>query len=233
MKAAIFSDIHANLTALQAILKDCELKYADINFIHLGDCIDYGMRPNETISKLQEIPFIVNIKGNHERAILGFEYERFSSQRGKSANDYTKSILNKNSFDYINSMEDSCRKIEICNKKVLFIHGDLNDIYWGKMKDEEISKEYYNEYDFVISGHTHISSFRTTINQDKSHKTLFINPGSIGQPRNLNNNAQYCVIDFETSSVCFNSVKYDILTEQTLYNGEIDEYYKKRLFLGI
>lgn len=232
-KVAVLSDIHANLTALNAVLTDCESKYSEVKFIHLGDCIDYGMRPNETIAELQKIPFIANIKGNHERAILGFEDERFSSPRGKEADNYTKSILNQSSLDYINSMKDGFEELEHCGKKILFIHGDLADIYWGKMKDDEITKEYYQKYDFVISGHTHVSSLRTVINENKTHKTLFVNPGSVGQPRNLNPNAQYCVIDFGTSSIDFNSVAYDIIREQTLYNGEIDEYYKTRLSFGL
>lgn len=233
MKIAVLSDIHANLTALNAVLGDCRGRYGNFKFVHLGDCVDYGMRPNETIVELKKIPFFANIKGNHERAILGFENERFASPRGKEANNYTRSILNQNSLNYINSMDDNYKELELCEKKILIIHGDLADIYWGKMKDDEISKEYYQKYDFVISGHTHIPSLRMVINENKTHKTIFINPGSIGQPRNLNNNAQYCIIDFETSSVDFNSVKYDILTEQKLYNGEIDEYYKTRLSLGL
>lgn len=232
MKIVVISDIHANLTALSKVIKDCECKYGNIPFVHLGDCVDYGMRPNETIVQLQKLNTLVNIKGNHERAILGFEAERFSSARGKSANDYTKSILSENSFLYINSMNDGFAELEFEKKKILFIHGDLNDIYWGKMKDDEISREHYRKYDYVISGHTHISSLRTVINEDKTHKTLFINPGSVGQPRNLNNNAQYCVIDFRTSSIDFNSVEYDIPSEQILYNNKIDEYYKNRLLQG-
>lgn len=233
MKIAILSDIHANLTALNAVLKDCRDKYGDIKFVHLGDCADYGMRPNETIFELQKIPFMVNIKGNHERAILGYETDRFSSARGKEANAYTNSILNQNSLNYIKSMDDSYKEFDLCGKKILFVHGDLSDIYWGKMKDDEIKRKCYEKYDIVISGHTHISSLRTVINEAKTHKTIFVNPGSVGQPRNLNNNAQYCVLDIFKGSVLFYSVPYDIVAEQKLYDGNIDEYYKTRLSIGI
>ena len=43
----------------------CKNKYEDLRFAHLGDCVDYGMRPNETISELRKIPFIVNIKDKY------------------------------------------------------------------------------------------------------------------------------------------------------------------------
>ena len=235
MKIAVFSDIHANLTALETVLSHCNNNYKDISYIHLGDCIDYGMRPNETISKLISIQdrIIANIKGNHEMALYGFEKDRFSSQRGADANTYTKSILNKNSTDFINKMSDNFVEFEIDNKLFLCIHGDLSDIYWGKMNDEELRQEKYQKYDYVLSGHTHIPSLRDVINKEKKQKTLFVNPGSIGQPRNLNPNTQYCVIDTTTSSIHFHSLKYDIKTETNLYKDEIDLYYRDRLYQGI
>ena len=234
MKIAVISDIHANLSAFNAIINDCNTKYGKIQIIHLGDCIDYGMRPNETISELEGLKslIIVNIKGNHERALLGFEKERFSSPRGVVANNYTKSILTQTSLDYIAKMQDDFTELEINGKKILCVHGDLSDRYWGKMKDDETKKSIYLNYDYIISGHTHIPSLRTVI-EDKSKKTVFINPGSVGQPRNLKPSAQYCVIDFKTDSVDFNSVPYDIEMEQSLYSGQIDEYYKERLSKGI
>ena len=67
MKVAIFSDIHANLTAFEAVKEHCLTKYGkDLLIIHLGDCIDYGMRPNEVIYELYDLypNMIGNIKGN-------------------------------------------------------------------------------------------------------------------------------------------------------------------------
>jgi len=235
MKIAVFSDIHANLTALETALFHAEQNYNNIKFINLGDCIDYGMRPNETINRLLSIQTrtLVNIKGNHERALLGYEKEKFSSKRGIDANNYTNSILDKASKHFISEMMDEFREIEIDGKKILCVHGDLSDIYWGKMCNDELLNVNYSKYDFVLSGHTHIPSLRNFINKEKTHKTVFINPGSIGQPRNLNPNCQYCVIDTLTSSVEFHSLNYDIQTEARLYKNEIDLYYRDRLYKGI
>ena len=235
MRIAVISDIHANLTALECVLSHCHNKYGDIHFIHLGDCIDYGMRPNEVIDKLSSVEnkTLVNIKGNHERALLGYESNRFSSKRGLDANNFTKRILNESSMNFINHMLDKIVEINVDDKRILCVHGDLADIYWGKMTNEEIIRKEYLKYDFVLSGHTHVSSLRSIINKERAHKTLFINPGSIGQPRNLNSNAQYCVIDTITQSVDFCSLKYDIERESKLYTNEIDSYYRDRLYKGI
>lgn len=234
MKIAILSDIHANLTALNSVLVHCIQNYGnEIKYAHLGDCIDYGMRPNEVIERIKSIDFIVNLQGNHERALFGFEMDKFSSLRAKQANEYTKSILNKNSTDYLkNNMNASAQELCINNRKLLFLHGDLSDLYWGKMSAEEMHKEDYKQYDYVISAHTHIPHLQYVVNKAQNNKVIFINPGSVGQPRNYNCNAQYAVIDTKTDEVIFESVPYEIEAETALYNGSIDDYYHKRLRKG-
>jgi diadenosine tetraphosphatase ApaH/serine/threonine PP2A family protein phosphatase len=61
----------------------------------------------------------------------------------------------------------------------------------------------------------------------------FINPGSVGQPRNHNPNAQYVYFNPIENIIHFNSVKYDIDAEAKLYDGTMDEFYKIRLYKGI
>lgn len=137
---SFFSDIHANLTALKAVINHCFTKYGnDIPIIHLGDCIDYGMRPNEVINCLFELSsqMIANIEGNHEIALFGNKTERFSSERGVNANIYTKSILTSASLSFIKQMQKSPYEVSFDNKKFLIVHGDLSEPHWGKMSDEE------------------------------------------------------------------------------------------------
>ena len=236
MKVAIFSDIHANLTAFEAVKEHCLTKYGkDLLIIHLGDCIDYGMRPNEVIYELYDLypNMIGNIKGNHEQALLEAEYNKFSSERGVQANVYTKSLLTQKARNFIDTMLDSPSVLKIADKKILLVHGDLQDSYWGKMSDEERCNKQYLEYDYVFSGHTHISSLSYILDRDKEHRTVFINPGSIGQPRNYNIYAQYAVVDLLSSSVYFETVPFDYKKEQILYNGMIHNYYRDRLAKGI
>ncbi len=236
MNVALFSDIHANLTAFKAVLSDCISKYGtEIPIVHLGDCIDYGMRPNEVIEELQKLQsrMIVNIRGNHEEAILGRGVNRFSSQRGIDSNRFTQSLLTEDSKTFLQSMSESSHEILLANKRLLIVHGDVHDVYWGKMSESERLYRIYRNYDFVISGHTHVSLLNYVFDKKEGRKTVFINPGSIGQPRNCNVNAQYAVLNIKTGSVYFEAVPYDYLAEQTLYHGEIDVYYRDRLALGI
>jgi putative phosphoesterase len=242
MKIIIFADIHANLTAFDAVLKDIEQKYKVDAFISLGDFIDYGMRSNEIIERIQQInvPLLANLKGNHEKALIDGELSRFSSERGRVMSTYTKNHLTEASVDYINNvMQEPKQELTIDGQKVLLLHGDIIDPYWGKLTPAKTSDEAYMEYDYVLSGHIHqpylIETFFKVDNPllRNQKKTTFINPGSVGQPRNINPNAQYVYLDFETGGIHFNSVPYDYTEEQKLFPEEIDKFYSERLKYGI
>ena len=62
---------------------------------------------------------------------------------------------------------------------------------------------------------------------------LFINPGSVGQPRNHNPNAQYAVLDSQTMGVELRSVEYPKDKAMDLFDGSVDDFYRKRLESGI
>lgn len=244
MKLIILSDIHANLTAFDAVMADAKEKYAqDSLIIHLGDVINYGMRPNETFERLSALGarILVNLAGNHERAVLGLDVERFSSKRGVDACYYTRSILVPPWIKYIQTtMMSVPMEKDIDGYRMLFVHGDLSDPFWGGMPVEESERDIYSKYDYVICGHTHIPFLAEKFFLDNSQKgrrgkrkTIFLNPGSVGQPRNHNAAAQYVVLDTGTGSVIFNAVPYDVDKEIALYKGEIDLFYAKRLRIGI
>ncbi len=242
MKIFILSDIHANKAAFQAVLdkvaQDSEIKVG----ILLGDLIDYGMHTNEVIQMAKSLPYeiICNIRGNHEDAIIRNEYHRFSSKRGMDSAQYTRSILSPASWDYIyHEMADSGKQEFTYNgKKCLAVHGSLEDEYWNSVKPEDALLE-YSQYDYVFSGHSHLPHFveKYYYCEDEKRrnrkKTIFMNPGSVGQPRNLNNMAQYALLDIKEERVQFEKVRYDIELEQLSYQGQVDDFYRERLKWGI
>ena len=240
MRIAVLSDIHGNISALRNVLKDAEDMGAE-RFIILGDMIDYCMHSNEVIESLRKIDdrIICNIWGNHEHAIMNDEYDRFSSERGKVCARYTRSILTKDSFDYIRKMDSKGRtELKIDGKRILCVHGDIMDSYWSSIRtSSDLSS--YDGYDYVLSGHSHIPHFFEEyykIDDPKmrnKRKCIFINPGSVGQPRNQNNRAQYCIIDFGTEEITFRKVEYDIQSEMDAFNGKVDDYYRERLRYGV
>lgn len=129
--------------------------------------------------------------------------------------------------------------INLSGKNILFLHGDIADPYWGKLLPEKIHDIRYSTYDYVFSGHTHqphyMESYFKVDRPDlrNKKKTVFINPGSVGQPRNQNPRAQYVYIEVDSGSVHFNAVSYDIESERNLYPDGIDPFYKDRILTGI
>ena len=235
MKVCVISDIHANLTALNAVTAHCREKFGELPIIHLGDVIDYCMRPNETIRELRQLQprILANIRGNHEMALFDVEVDRFSSPRGKAANEFTKKVIDNEGLSFIESMTIGTAELTVDGRRVMCVHGDANDLYWGKMSEPEMLRPEYLGFDFVLSGHTHVSHLRYIFDKNTGRRTVFINPGSVGQPRNCNPNAQYAVIDFRSAAVSFESVPYDVKLEQSLFTDALHPYYRDRLEKGI
>lgn len=245
-KYLILSDIHGNVSAFNAVLQDCRNE----NFsgvVILGDCIDYGMRSNEIIQKLVNLgaeewknKIIVNIWGNHEKLVVDKDLERLSSDRGRVMARYTDRQLSEESVSYINASmnREGVQEFEIDGLKCLAVHGSLDDNYWKAIGADNLRGE-YSAYDIVFGGHSHYSHcfmhFYPVDNQELRNKkaVTFINPGSVGQPRNQNPFAQYAVLSLPSRRVDLRAVEYDVEYEQSLYPAEIDEFYKNRLTRGV
>lgn len=245
-KYLILSDIHGNVSAFDAVLDDSQDEWFN-GIILLGDLIDYGMRSNEIVRKLVELEqgiwkdkIIVNIWGNHEKLVVDKDLERLSSDRGRVVAEYTAKQLSLDSVNYINSSMNKSGMQEFCigGLRCLAVHGSIEDKYWKAIGPDNLRGE-YDKYDVVFGGHSHYSHcfahFYPSENPDLRNKkaVMFINPGSVGQPRNQNPYAQYAVMSLPSKRVELRAVEYDVAYEQSLYPNEIDEFYKNRLTRGI
>ena len=242
MRLVLLSDIHANVTALKAVLYDIDTIGECDAYAILGDLVNYGPRPNEVIEKVQTLQKpIVNLWGNHEYSIFGGSLERFATDRGRSVLQYTNTILTEESRAYLDKEMNHLgfQESVIDGKSILFIHGNLDDPYWGKFGIDKMNDERYAKYDYVISGHSHVphyvEHFFASDNAAYRNKkrTVFINPGSVGQPRNHNPYAQYGILDLNSGNYEHRTVWYDVEEEQKLFNDSVDKFYKDRLTLGI
>ena len=242
MRLALLSDIHANVTALKAVLEEIARRHVD-KFVLLGDLVNYGMRPNEIVDMVREMDdkFIAKIWGNHEKAVMDNDTTRFATDRGRAILHYTQNRLSQESIDFINNKmnRDGTCSPEIDGKKFLLVHGIMGDPYWGKFTPAELMREEYAQYDFVLTAHSHVCHYFEVLFKADSpstrnkKKTVFINPGSVGQPRNINPCAQFGILDTATTEYEHVCVPYDIVAEQELYTDEVDVFYKDRLTLGI
>ena len=239
MKVAILSDIHGNLEALTRVcaqIGDME------GIILLGDIIDYCQHSNEVISVLRKMSdrIICNIWGNHEEMILNDDYSSFDLERGVRCAKHTKKQLSVESVDYLNNSVTNAGigKFEIGGKRILAVHGSIEDNCWKPIEaHQDLSA--YSDFDFVFSGHSHIPHLFEVYypsedpKRRNKKKTVFINPGSVGQPRNHSPFSQYAILDADTEEVTFRKVDYDFRKEQEAFSNEIDDFYRIRLEYGV
>ena len=228
--------------ALQSVLED--LKRFDIEgVLLLGDLIDYGMQSNEVVECIRDrFPYGIfcNIWGNHERAILLNDFSRFSSLRGVECAKHTASLLYEGTRAYLqNGMKhEGILEMTLHGKRCLIVHGSLEDPYWKSIMPDNVRGD-YAAYDYVFSGHSHYSHAFTHFyeaedpDRRNKHAVWFINPGSVGQPRNHNPNAQYALVDTKSGTVILRSVAYEIEKAMALYDGSVDAFYQQRLLMGV
>lgn len=241
-KILILSDIHGNLNALKAALTSIKQEYIS-GAIILGDIIDYGPRSNEVIRLLESMtsfPILVNIWGNHENAIMLKNYNGLSTSRGIKCAQYTESSLDSYSIRYLKNVpgKSGFYEFTLNQYKCLAVHGSLDNFFWKSIQPDNVQGE-YDKYAYVFSGHSHLPHYFEkyyTIECPEYRnrkKTVFINPGSIGQPRDFNPRSSYAILDVATGEVNFRRVEYNILDEQRHFSTQVDSFYKTRLERGI
>lgn len=244
MRLILLSDIHANVTAFKAVIADISTVGKVDGYAIMGDLVNYGPRPNEVIEYVQKLdkPLLVNLWGNHEYSIFGGSLDRFSTDRGRAVLQYTTSILTVDSLHFINQKmdHDGLKKCFIQGKSILFMHGNLDDSYWGKFGIDQMKDKRYSDCDYVISGHSHVPHYveyfypAEDVKYRNKKRTVFINPGSVGQPRNHNPFAQYGILDLQSGNYEHRCVWYDIEEEKKRFDDSlVDSFYKERLVIGV
>jgi len=194
---AIISDIHGNLPALESVMKDLE-KYPIDKIISLGDICGYYPFINEVIDLLK-VKNVINLVGNHDRYII----DNTECPRSHSANfclSYQKKVITKENIKWL---KKSINTYESNNTSM--VHGG-----WMDNEDEyiyDVKEEYFDNLDFkyFFCGHTHVQ--KKVVMKSKKE---FINPGSVGQPRDGDSKAAYCIFNEQTGKTILNRVKYDI-----------------------
>ena len=155
MRYAVFTDVHANLEALEAVLaKIDELAQQEPieQLWFLGDLVGYGPNPNECIVELRKRTDII-IAGNHDWAAVGkIDLEDFSSAARISA-EWTAGQLTEEHREFLTNLPE---RIQL--KECTLVHGSPYGPLWEYLTSEvlaERSFQYFtSRYCFV--GHTHV-----------------------------------------------------------------------------
>ncbi len=213
MKLAVFADVHSNIEALRAVLKD--IKEQDVERIFCtGDLVGYAPFPNEVIDLIRK-ENILTVMGNYDdgvgnmRIICGCDYKDEHAQRlGAQSIAWTKSETTEENKEFLRQLPEKIR-FNTDSYRGLIVHGSpkrLNEYLYENATGEyllQLLEEY--EADILVCGHTHKPYFKKL----KDNKFV-INVGSVGKPKHGNPNAVYALIDVtDTVSVEFIEVPYD------------------------
>jgi putative phosphoesterase len=204
LRYAIISDIHANVEALNAVLPKIDELGVD-KIVCLGDVVGYNASPNECVEVIREreIPCIL---GNHDAVACGLEEPWGFNPIALQAAMWTRNALNTKSLEWLRSLPDT---LEF--ESFVAVHGAPLDrnTYLFTWEDVIPYLAYLEEkdYDLCMFGHTHSPGiFSTdgvyTVDDDDKFqlgegKRFFINPGSVGQPRDGDPRAAFGLLDME------------------------------------
>lgn len=155
MRYAIFTDIHANLEALEAVLAKID-ELAQVEAIDqiwfLGDLVGYGPNPNECIDKLCERTDVI-IAGNHDWAAVGkIDLEDFSEAARISA-EWTMQQLTEDHRQFLINLSE---RLEI--GECTLVHGSPYGPLWEYLTSEVLAERSFQHFTsrFCFVGHTHV-----------------------------------------------------------------------------
>ena len=235
MNIALFSDIHANLPALQVFFADVNQRKADAIFC-LGDLVGYNIWPNEVINEIRQ-RHIPTIAGNYDFGIgresddCGCAYKTdIEKEMGAISISFTNSLLKSDERKYLRTLPAHL-KIEFqLNRdklKLLLVHGSPRKIneYLFEDRDEKSLLRIMEQADadILCFGHTHKPYHRilNSENNAQDHFRHAINIGSRGKPKD--GNPQGCYVMLSLNDNSSNSDKESVKVEFIRFNYDIEK----------
>ena len=220
MKIAVISDIHGNMDAFDQVLEDIDKSHVD-SIISLGDNIGYGPEPEKVIRKIQDRK-IPSIMGNHEMAVADQSHLGWFNITAQESLLKTRKMLSEGSIEYISSLKSSL----VCFK-CRFVHGFPPDspTTYSFQVPENVLMDIFRKLDENVCfiGHTHylqtIGFGGQTIDEAPLEqgatllpeaRQCILNVGSVGQPRDGNNNAKYVIWDSSANTIEVKYIPYNI-----------------------
>lgn len=222
MKILLISDIHSNITALNAVLEDA----GSVDAVWcLGDLVGYGPEPDACIARVRELPNLLCIMGNHDAAVTGLRNIDKFNDEAEQAILVTRSIIKPDSVEYLKTLSET-----IETDSAILAHGSPRNPIWEYILDSLTAKMAlaFIQKDIGFVGHTHLPvCFIHEIKSDKMskklmkpnekiniHDKMILNPGSVGQPRDHDPRASYGIYDPEAKTWQIIRVSYDIPSVQ-------------------
>jgi predicted phosphodiesterase len=214
MRIALFSDIHANLPALEAFFGDLEQKKPDAIYC-LGDLVGYNIWPNEVINEIRKRG-IPTIAGNYDFGIgrksddCGCAYKTDDEKaNGAISISFTNEIVNKEERQYLRTLPAHLKlEFQLNNDKLnlLLVHGSprkINEYLFEDREEKSLLRIMQDaDADIMCFGHTHKPYHRVMTSQhgESTRYRHAINIGSVGKPKDGDPRGGYVVVHIQENS---------------------------------
>jgi predicted phosphodiesterase len=212
-RLALFSDVHGNRLALEAVLADIAAR--GISRAHcLGDLVGYGPDPNGVIDVMRDRG-IPSLLGNYDEGVgwetgdCGCFYaDKAAEAVGKASYAYTVAEVTAECKAYLRGLPRKAH-LALGDKRVHLVHGSprrINEYLLSDRDQRTYERLASTEPDDVLAfGHTHQSWQRSFVG------VLFVNVGSVGRPKEGDPRAGYAVLTAAATDVQveFARVAYD------------------------
>ena len=220
MRWALLADVHGNLEALRAVMRDLE-DWPDHRLICAGDIVGYGPEPEACLDLLCEREATC-VAGNHEAMVLGRLGFGRCVHAGIVAAVWTREHLSRGALDRLAALPDVARPssdLVVCHAALGEVERYVNCAQVAEAALASVAR-LFPRAELLISGHTHSAAFHGE-SSDFSHvlpgavasvasgHLQFVNPGSVGQPRDGVLLARYARYDSATRTVTWRGVEYD------------------------
>lgn len=218
MKIALFSDIHANLPALQAFFKDVETRKPDAIYC-LGDLVGYNIWSNEVINEIRKRN-IPTIAGNYDFGIgrksddCGCAYKTDKEKEmGAVSISFTNKIVKDEERKYLRTLPAHIRlEFQLNDDKLnlLLVHGSprrINEYLFEDREEKSLLRIMEQaDADVMCFGHTH-KPYHRILSSEENGKQRYrhaINIGSVGKPKDKDPRGCYVMLHInEQSSVLY------------------------------
>lgn len=226
MRYLVISDLHSNQEALEAVLAGAGGRYEQI--VCCGDLVGYGADPNRVVDWARANLTLV-IRGNHDKTAAGVTSDDWFNQAARAASGWTARELTLGNRQYLANLPRG----PILTGAFAMIHGSPTD------EDEYVTDLYearcafpYLDRAVTFFGHSHLQGgFRhgarryENVPRPETGETALriqiepdtwylINPGSVGQPRDMDPRAAYALYDSQAGEVELRRTAYDIAAAQ-------------------
>jgi predicted phosphodiesterase len=238
----VFSDVHSNLEAFQAVLADMRtLRFNRL--ICLGDVAGYAASPKDCLDLLRTLETEV-LQGNHDFAVVDDDILLGMSGPAVTGVRYAREQLSASRRDFLGALP-----LVSSHGDIQFVHSSLDHPEaWTYLRREPEIRAHFavQTHPVCFCGHTHIPGVFQMDSGNEVHSLggvgrielppdgkILINAGSVGQPRDRNPDACYVVFDPAARTIEFRRVPYDIKSakEKILGTG-LPRITAERLSLG-